>query len=73
MEEIGAKGVERSTTKNSVRDLVLNVFGNKFEPLHLFSSAVLNVNWSHSSDFKTPHDIHQWWHLDLNLDSRDYR
>jgi hypothetical protein len=43
MEEIGAKGVERSTTKNSVRDLVLNVFGNKFEPLHLFSSAVLNV------------------------------
>jgi Lipase (class 3) len=73
MEEIGAKGVGRIATKNSVRDLVLNVFGNESEPLHLFPSAVLNVNWSHSSDFKTPHDIHQWWHLDLNLDSRDYR
>lgn len=73
MEEIGAKDVGRIATKNSVRDLMMNVFGNESEPLHLFPSAVLNVNWSHSHDFKTAHGIHQWWHPDLNLDSRDYQ
>ncbi|KAJ4806893.1 alpha/beta-Hydrolases superfamily protein [Rhynchospora pubera] len=73
MEEIGAKGVGKIATKNSVRDLVLNVFGNGSEPLHLFPSAILNVNWCHSPDFKTAHGIHQWWRLDLNLDSRDFQ
>ncbi|KAJ3684826.1 hypothetical protein LUZ61_013990 [Rhynchospora tenuis] len=73
MEEIGAKGTGKTATKNSVRDLVLNVFGNGSEPLHLFPSAILNVNWCHSPDFKTAHGIHQWWRQDLNLDSRDYQ
>ncbi|KAF3328417.1 GDSL esterase/lipase [Carex littledalei] len=73
MEEIGAKGVGRMATKNTVRDLVMNVFGNESEPLHLFPSAVLNINWCNSPDFKTAHGIHQWWRQELNLNSRDYQ
>ncbi|KAJ3695056.1 hypothetical protein LUZ60_000433 [Juncus effusus] len=73
MEQIGAKNVGKIATKNSVKDLIFNVFGNESEPLHLFPSAVLHVNWGDNRDFKSAHGIHQWWKPDLNLDSRDYR
>uniref|UniRef100_A0A0D9V510 Fungal lipase-type domain-containing protein n=1 Tax=Leersia perrieri TaxID=77586 RepID=A0A0D9V510_9ORYZ len=76
MEEIGAGGVGRLATRNSVKDLLLGigngVGGSCEPPLHLFPSAVLTVNRGASPDFKTAHGIHQWWRPDLPLECRAY-
>ncbi|OVA00975.1 Lipase [Macleaya cordata] len=73
MEEIGAAGIERLATQNSVAGLFFNATGRESEPLHLLPSANLTVNQSPSQDFKQAHGIHQWWNPDLQLESTLYQ
>lgn len=74
MEEIGAGGIERLATQNSIGGLLMNALGNApvTEPLHLIPSASLTINLTHSEDFKQAHGIHQWWTPDLQLQSKLY-
>jgi hypothetical protein len=73
MEEIGAGGIGRLATQNSIGGLLMNALGKESEPLHLIPSASLTINLSPSHDFKHAHGIHQWWRPDLNLQSKLYK
>ncbi|XXG82379.1 hypothetical protein AAC387_Pa10g0342 [Persea americana] len=67
MEEIGAAGIGRLATQNSIVDIFLSALGKESEPLHLLPSANLTINLSPSPDFKAAHGIHQWWRPDCQL------
>ncbi|XXG82381.1 hypothetical protein AAC387_Pa10g0344 [Persea americana] len=67
MEEIGAAGIGRLATRNSIVDIFLSALGKESEPLHLLPSAKLSINMSPSPDFKKAHGIHQWWRPDCQL------
>lgn len=68
MEEIGAGGIERFASQNSLTGLLMGASGmESSEPLHLIPSASLTVNITPSRDFKEAHGIHQWWSVDLHL------
>ncbi|XP_042504266.1 GDSL esterase/lipase At4g10955-like isoform X2 [Macadamia integrifolia] len=71
MEEIGAGGIEKLATRNSIGGLLLGK--KESEPLHLLPSANLTVNLSPSPDFKRAHGIHQWWIPDLLLQCKLYQ
>ncbi|XP_057966837.1 GDSL esterase/lipase At4g10955 [Malania oleifera] len=73
MEEIGAGGIERLATQNSIGGLFMSAIGKGSEPLHLIPSANLTVNLTPSPDFKRAHGIHQWWRPDLHLQSKLYK
>lgn len=73
MEKIGASGIEKVATQNSIGALLMNAFGKGSEPLHLIPSASLTINWSHNQDFKQAHGIHQWWRPDLNLETKLFK
>lgn len=73
MEEIGAGGIERLATQNSIGGLLMNAMGRDTEPLHLIPSANLITNVTPSRDFKEAHGIHQWWRDDLKLQSKQYK
>lgn len=73
MEEIGAGGIGRLATQNSIRELLMSAVGKGAEPLHLLPSARLTVNLSPSPELKTAHGIHQWWRPDLHLHSQEHR
>ncbi|KAF8379709.1 hypothetical protein HHK36_029154 [Tetracentron sinense] len=73
MEEIGAGGIGRLATQNSIGGLFLSAIGKESEPLHLIPSANLTVNLSPSPDFKRAHGIHQWWNPDMHLQSKLYQ
>lgn len=75
MEEIGIGAIEKLATQHSLGGLFMNFLGKESEePMHLIPSAALMVNLTPSSqgDFKEAHGIHQWWRLDLSLDSQTY-
>ncbi|PKI51751.1 GDSL esterase/lipase At4g10955 [Punica granatum] len=73
MEQIGAGAIERLASQHSMGTLIMNAKGNReAEALHLIPSANLTVNTSPSEDFKAAHGIHQWWRLDLDLQSKLY-
>ncbi|KAI8546198.1 hypothetical protein RHMOL_Rhmol07G0098600 [Rhododendron molle] len=73
MEDIGAGGIERLATQNSLGGLVMSAIGKETEePLHLIPSAHLIVNLIPAEDFKQAHGIHQWWRPDLQLQSKVY-
>ncbi|XP_058100434.1 GDSL esterase/lipase At4g10955-like [Magnolia sinica] len=72
MEKIGAGGIERLATQNSIGDLFLTALGKESDPLHLLPSANLTINQSPSPDFKTAHGIHQWWWPDVQLKYKMY-
>ncbi|KAG5539529.1 hypothetical protein RHGRI_019917 [Rhododendron griersonianum] len=73
MEDIGAGGIERLATQNSLGGLVMSAMGKESEePLHLIPSAHLIVNLIRAEDFKQAHGIHQWWRPDLQLQSKVY-
>lgn len=73
MEQIGAGGIGRLATQNSVAGLLMNALGKESEPLHLIPSASLIINLTPSQDFKKAHGIHQWWKPDLKLQSKLYK
>ncbi|XP_040986607.1 GDSL esterase/lipase At4g10955-like [Juglans microcarpa x Juglans regia] len=73
MEEIGAGGIERLATQNSLGSLLINAMGKEAEPLHLIPSARMTINATPSPDFKYAHGIHQWWGPDLQLRSELYK
>lgn len=73
MEEIGAGGIERFATQNSIGGLFLSAMGKESDLLHLIPSANLTVNLTPSADFKTAHGIHQWWRPDFHLQSKLYK
>lgn len=73
MEQIGAGGIGRLATQNSVAGLLMNALGKESEPLHLIPSASLIINLTPSQDFKQAHGIHQWWKPDLKLQSKLYK
>ncbi|XP_010266528.1 PREDICTED: GDSL esterase/lipase At4g10955-like [Nelumbo nucifera] len=73
MEEIGAGGIEKLATQNSIGGLFMHVIGKEAEPLHLLPSANLTINRSPSPDFKRAHGIHQWWRPNLQLECKIYR
>lgn len=74
MEEIGAGGIERLATQNSIGGLFMSAIAKESsEPLHLIPSANLTVNLTPSPDFKRAHGIHQWWKPDLHLQSKVYK
>jgi hypothetical protein len=73
MEEIGAGGIGRLATQNSIRGLLRNAFRKAkehSEPLHLLPSASLTINPSPSQDFNEAHGLKQWWIPDLKLQSK---
>jgi hypothetical protein len=75
MEEIGAGGIGRLATQNSIGGVLRNAFrkGKEYsEPLHLIPSASLTINLSPSQDFKQAHGLKQWWSPDLKLQSKLY-
>ncbi|KAL6979450.1 hypothetical protein U1Q18_021113 [Sarracenia purpurea var. burkii] len=73
MEEIGAGGIERLATQNSLGGLLMSAMGKESEdPLHLIPSANLIVNLFPAEDFKRAHGIHQWWKPDLHQHSKVY-
>ncbi|KAJ4952556.1 hypothetical protein NE237_029388 [Protea cynaroides] len=71
MEKIGASGIEKLATQNSIVGLLLGK--KESEPLHLLPSASLTINLSPSADFKQAHGIHQWWNPDLHLQCNLYQ
>ncbi|XP_028757755.1 GDSL esterase/lipase At4g10955-like isoform X2 [Neltuma alba] len=74
MQEIGAGGIERLASQNSLTGLLMSASGKESsEPLHLIPSANLTVNVTPSRDFKEAHGIHQWWQPDLHLESKFYK
>ncbi|PKA45736.1 GDSL esterase/lipase [Apostasia shenzhenica] len=73
MVEIGAAGIGRLATQNSIGDLLLNAFGQETDPIHLLPSANLIISTGHSPDFKRAHGIHQWWAKDLTLRFEEHR
>lgn len=73
MEQIGARAIERLASQNSLGSLIMNARGNsEAEAFHLIPSANLTVNVSPSGDFKAAHGIHQWWRLNIDLQSKLY-
>lgn len=73
MEEIGAGGIERLATQNTIGGLLMHAMGKESEPpLHLIPSASLTVNLTPSQEFKQAHGIHQWWQPDLQLQTKLY-
>ncbi|RVW43169.1 GDSL esterase/lipase [Vitis vinifera] len=74
MKDIGAGGIERLATQNSIHGLFMTAIGKESEPpLHLIPSAVLTINSIPSPDFKHAHGIHQWWGPELYLKSKLYK
>ncbi|XP_062146754.1 GDSL esterase/lipase At4g10955-like [Alnus glutinosa] len=76
MEEIGAGGIGRLATQNSIKVLGRNAFrkGKEYsEPLHHIPSASLTINLSPSQNFKQAHRLKQWWSPDLKLQSKLYK
>lgn len=73
MKEIGAGGIERLATQNSIGGLLMSAMGNNSEPPHLIPSATLIINLTPSPDFKHAHGIHQWWQPDLQLQPKLYK
>lgn len=74
MKDIGAGGIERLATQNSIHGLFMTAMGKESEPpLHLIPSAVLTINSIPSPDFKHAHGIHQWWGPELYLKSKLYK
>ncbi|KAF7810496.1 GDSL esterase/lipase [Senna tora] len=76
MEEIGAGGIERLASQNSLSGLLMSASGigkESSEPLHLIPSASLTVNVTPSRDFKEAHGIHQWWRPDLQVECKLYK
>ena len=67
MEEMGAGAIERLATHNPIGGLILGALGKESDPFHLLPSAVLNVNLSPCREFMKAHALHQWWELDLKL------
>lgn len=61
MEEIGAGGIGRLATQNSIRGLLMDAPGKEdSEPLHLIPSARLTINPTPSQDFNEAHGLEQW-------------
>ncbi|XP_004298911.1 PREDICTED: GDSL esterase/lipase At4g10955-like [Fragaria vesca subsp. vesca] len=74
MVEIGAGGIERLATQNSIGSLLRYAVGKETEPpMHLIPCADLTVNMTPSRDFKEAHGIRQWWRENQNLKSETYR
>jgi len=74
MEEIGAGGIGRLATQNSIRGLLMDASGKEdSEPLHLIPSASLTINPSPSQNLKQDHELEQWLSPDLNLQSKLYK
>ncbi|KAF6136155.1 hypothetical protein GIB67_038359 [Kingdonia uniflora] len=73
MEDMGAGGIERLSTQNSLSGLFMNAIGRESEPLHILPSANLTVNLCRYPDFKRAHGLHQWWSSNLHLQSKLYQ
>ncbi|KAA8520959.1 hypothetical protein F0562_011632 [Nyssa sinensis] len=74
MEEIGAGGIGRLATQNSIGGLFMSAIGKESDdPLHLIPSANLTVNLTPAPDLRRAHGIHQWWRPDLHLKSKLYK
>ncbi|KAJ4951428.1 hypothetical protein NE237_028260 [Protea cynaroides] len=69
MEKIGASGIEKLATQNSIVGLLL--VKKESEPLHLLHSASLTINLSQAPNLWEAHALCQWWipdqHLQCNL------
>ncbi|KAL5552295.1 hypothetical protein UlMin_002471 [Ulmus minor] len=72
MEEIGAGGIERLATQNSIGGLLMKAMGKDTEALHLIPSANLTINSTPCQEFKEAHGIHQWWKDNLQLQCKLY-
>ncbi|XP_059667235.1 GDSL esterase/lipase At4g10955-like isoform X2 [Cornus florida] len=72
MVELGAGGIEKLATQNSIRNSIGSLFssGKESEPLHLLPSAHLTINLSPSEDFKRAHGLRQWWSPNLYSQSK---
>ncbi|KAL8095737.1 GDSL esterase/lipase At4g10955-like [Apium graveolens] len=64
MAELGAGGIGRVATQNSIGSLFSTALGKDIEPTHLLPSAYLTTNMNSGKDFKECHGIHQWWKQD---------
>ncbi|KAA8540035.1 hypothetical protein F0562_026727 [Nyssa sinensis] len=73
MMEIGAGGIGRLATQNSLVSLISGVLGNDSEPVHLLPSANLIVNERPPQNFKQDHGIHQWWSPNFISRSEQYQ
>ena len=74
MKDIGAGGIERLATQNSIHGLFMTAMGKESEPpLHLIPSAALTINSIRSPDFVGAHGIHQWWGPDSHFKFKLYR
>ena len=74
MKDIGAGGIERLATQNSILGLFKTAMGKESEPpLHLIPSAALTINSNRSPDSIRPHGIHQWWGPDSHFKFKLYR
>ncbi|XP_024170579.1 GDSL esterase/lipase At4g10955 isoform X1 [Rosa chinensis] len=74
MVEIGAGGIERLATQNSIGSLLRYAIGKETEPpMHLIPCANLSVNLTPSRNFKEAHGIRQWWLENQHLQSETYR
>lgn len=73
MEEIGAGNIQRLATQNSIRCLFLSAIGKESDPYHLLPSANLTVNSSSAEEsLMEAHALHQWWKLDMHLQTARY-
>ncbi|KAK1365912.1 GDSL esterase/lipase [Heracleum sosnowskyi] len=59
MAELGAGGIGRVATQNSIGSLFSTALGKDIEPAHLLPSAYLTTNMNSGKDFKECHGIHQ--------------
>ncbi|KAL5726989.1 hypothetical protein ACHQM5_000227 [Ranunculus cassubicifolius] len=60
--------------RKNMPSLFSSSFGKEeSEPVHLLPSACVTTNLSSASCFKQAHEIHQWWKIDVNLQSQIYR
>ncbi|KAL7583468.1 GDSL esterase/lipase At4g10955 [Lactuca sativa] len=73
MEGIGARSIERTATRHTMRSLVSGAVGRDSEPLHLLPTAYMTVNNRPSENFKQAHGIHQWWQQHFQWQSMLYK
>ncbi|XP_031504560.1 GDSL esterase/lipase At4g10955-like isoform X1 [Nymphaea colorata] len=73
MDAIGASKLERLATQHCIGGLLMDAVGQESQPFHLIPSANMTVNLHPAANFKQAHGIHQWWSLDLHLQSKLYR
>ncbi|XP_050377383.1 GDSL esterase/lipase At4g10955-like [Argentina anserina] len=74
MVEIGAGGIERLATQNSIGSLLRYAVGKETEPpMHLIPCANLTVNLTPPTNFKEAHGIRQWWQQNQHLKFESYR